>query len=291
MADQQWFPGFEGEDEKSKPQPAKPAPAAPSAKPAFDPFAGVPVDTKAAPSAPVPAPAAARPAAAPARPAPPAPVADQGDADIKPGARKDLWICPHCGAGNKPDRTTCRSCGKSPADPVVVPLHKRPVVLVGVAGVVLAAIVALFVLGGTDLSLREPGPDGVDARPRIAGSASGAYEVDAVTRFDAQRQISVSGRVVAMRDGRGLRWIALALAPAATADGFAELKPAESDGRWSLEGGVILAVVGDRRIDAKAGDWLSLTGETGDLVKDGQLMREAEGAIPVRPDAVRVAKP
>jgi hypothetical protein len=94
-----------------------------------------------------------------------------------------------------------------------------------------------------------------------------------------------------MRDGRGLRWIALALAPAAAADGFAELKPAESDGRWSLEGGVILAVVGDRRIDAKAGDWLSLTGETGDLVKDGQLMREAEGAIPVRPDAVRVAKP
>lgn len=273
------FPGFAGEDDQPAAKP--PPPPAPAPRPAFDAFAGVKVQT-AAPGAP-PAPGAAPTPGAP--PPPPLPSA-QSDDGVKPSVRRDLWTCPHCTAGNKPDRTTCRLCGKSPQDPVVIPLHRRTPVRIGaVAGAVVLAIV-LFLALRTDLSLRPAALAQVDVRPRIGGSATGTIELGGNVRFAAERRISVCGRVAAVGTGP-LRCtlIALALGPTAADERPAVTKRGDA---FDLPGGVVLAVVGEEVPRVEVGALLSVVGTTGPLLRDASFAPEGEGltAIAVQDYAV-----
>jgi len=232
------FPGFE-DDEPAKPvskpvsKPvAKPgSPAAPAAPPkpgtgtiaaggdVPPPLAGAsgPVNFEFEDSEPakpkkayVPPPAEPLPAASPGKgkaagaidrspPPPSKQAAEEADADLKPGSRKDLWNCPHCGTGNRPGRDTCRVCGKSPDEPVIVPLHKKPAVVLGVVVAVLGVLVLLcLIVFHTDLTLKEPDAAVIDAKPRIAGS--GASHSVAInlnqTAFTGAHRISVNGRVI-----------------------------------------------------------------------------------------------
>ncbi len=286
MADPNFFPGFEGDDEPKKPKPAA-KPAEP-AKPAFDPFANMPaapIETGPAAQAKPPAkPAGKPPAAAPAPPPPPPP--PDADADLKPGSRKDLWKCPHCGTGNKPDRTTCRSCGKSPDEPVIVPWHRNNVIRVGIlAGIGLIIVIAVWATR-PDLSLHEPLLDKVDRKAaRIGGSAQGSVELGNGLRFEAVSQISICGRVAATGPGPGgTLLVALALGAAA-----AEEKPSATPGNGTFEvSGVVLACTAEGAFAPKPGQILSLTGATGVLVKDGRMVNEPAGIIPVAVQEHRV---
>lgn len=285
MADKQFFPGFEGDDEPAKP--AAPVPVAPAKKPVFDPFADVPATPAAAaeaPAGPAQAPAA-KPAAPAARPPPPPPPAAD-DAELKPGSRKDLWKCPHCGTGNKPDRSSCRSCGKSQDEPVAVPWFKQPLILGGVIAAVVAVVVLLVVLTRTDLSMHEAGVSGIDKRPRIGGSGSEDAQLTGNLGLQESRQISVSGRVVALRPGaKGLHWVALALGPAAKDDvAFKDLaaNKADSGGYEFNEGCVLLCAFPNGKAEISPGQFLSLRGETGRVVEEGRYWKELGSATAVK---------
>lgn len=290
MADPNFFPGFEGDDEPAKPAaPAKAAAPAPAAKPAFDPFAGPPAASAPAAKPVAPGkPAPARPAPVPA--AAPAPAAEPDDAELKPGSRKDLWKCPHCGAGNKPDRSTCRTCGKSPDEPVILPWYKNNVIRAAILAVVGAIILLAVWMSRVDLSLHEAGPAGIDLqRPRISGSAEGSIDVSGDIKFVGTRMISVSGRVVATRQSLGMTWVALALGPNARDDEAFKALQAKPDGvGFAFDGGCVLACIFDNEPKLKPGAWLSLIGTTGDLVKDASKMHEVDGAFVVRVDEFRL---
>ncbi len=286
MADPNFFPGFEGEDEPKKQPAAKPVAPAPD-KPAFDPFAD-------AQPSPAPAPALAGPAGKPptnrvAKTAPtapaPVPAPSQDDPELKPGSRKDLWKCPHCGAGNKPDRTTCRTCGKSPDEPVVVPWYKNNIIRAGILAAIGVIIVVIVLLTRVDLSLREPSLANVDAKPRISGAAQGSIDLGSGLRFEGERQISVCGRVAAIGPGPGgTLLVALALGPAA-----ADEKPVATAITGGFEvAGVVLACHAADSFDPKPGQIISLTGATGVLVKDGRMVDNEAGVIPVAIEEHRV---
>jgi len=140
-------------------------------------------------------------------PAPSQQAADEVDADLKPGSRKDLWNCPHCGTGNRPGRETCRVCGKSPDEPVIVPFHKKPAVVLGVVGavVVLVVVVALF-LFHTDMTLKQADAAVIDSKPRISGSgASHSVTISSSpTAFTGAHRISVNGRVIGVSPCQGI---------------------------------------------------------------------------------------
>lgn len=287
MADPNFFPGFEGDDEPKKAKPVAPAKAAAPAKPAFDPFAGVPVKVN-APGEVVPAapakPATGRVGTAPAAPTPTPAAQDADDSELKPGSRKDLWKCPHCGTGNKPDRTSCRSCGKSPDEAVVVPWFKNNVLRAGILAVICVVILLAVWLSRVDASLHEPGPAGIDQqRPRISGKAEGTIEVSDGISFISTQRLSVSGRVVAVRQSLGMTWVALALGRNARDDNAFKAQIAKPQGAgFAFDGGCLLACVFDGKPELKPGAWLSLVGSTGDLVKGPSRLREAQGAIAVR---------
>ncbi len=282
MADPNFFPGFEGEDEAKKQpaKPAKPVSAAP-AKPAFDPFADAPKPAATPPAvakpptgrvakAPAPAPAQAATSSS-------APAADD-DPELKPGSRKDLWKCPHCGAGNKPDRNTCRTCGKSPDDPVIVPWYANNVIRAGILAAIGVVIVVIVMLTRVDVTLREPNLADVDRKPRIGGSATGSIDLGGGLRFEADHQISVCGRVAAVGVGPGgTVLVALALGPAAAQE---KPKATASDGSFEVEG-VVLACSVEGEFKPIVGQILSVQGATGDLVKDGRITNEPAGVIPV----------
>lgn len=307
MADKPFFPGFEGDDEPKKPEPAKPAPAAAPAKPAFDPFAGVKVDTKAGGEAPPPAakPAAAakpatgrttkpatgrtaKPAAPAAAPAPaPASAAAAEDADLKPGSRKDLWKCPHCGAGNKPDRDTCRACGKGRDEPVVIPWWKNNVIRAGILAVIGVVVILVVVITRPDLSLKEPTPANADQQARIGGTGQGSVDLGNGLKLEGEKQIAVCGRVAAVGSGPGgTMLVALALGVAAQ-----EEKPTAKPANGSFEvDGIVLACDAEDGFAPKPGQMLSLTGVLGVLVKEGRVVNEPAGIMPVQVQEFRLGK-
>ena len=180
------------------PQPAKaPAPKAPAA---FDPFAGVAVDPKAAA-------AAAKPTAASQA------AAADAEADIKPGMAKDLWPCPHCGTKNKPNRETCRQCGKSPSDPVVVPWHQPLGVRLGIVGGALAVIVLLgWLIFGGSIVLVPADAEHIDGKPRTGGSPGAEVVLDSGQTFVPRSKYAVCGRVLLVNPAaNGLTSVVLAL--------------------------------------------------------------------------------
>ncbi len=273
-----FFPGFEGDDEPKK-APAKPAaPASAPAPGGFSAFGEAKIDASIAGAAkaavPVPVPGAAKPAA------PAAPV-DPTEADLKPGHAKDLWKCPHCGTGNKPGRTTCRSCGKSPSDPVIRPAVKNPVILAGIGGAVVLVIVLMMLVGGGDVTLSPAGPDALDRSPRQGGA--GTEQQFEGQSWLGRKGYAVSGRVVAVRPVSGLGNalnVALALGPdAANEEAFATVK-------WAIEGQLIEERANPRGVTVVAlhlvfngavpaipvGHFLSLKGEKGQLSEGTSLV-------------------
>ena len=282
MADPNFFPGFEGDDEPAKP--AKPAPkpaAADPAKPVFDPFAEAkapaPPVAPGKPAKPGTNRVAKAPAPAPAPVSAPPPPPD-ADADIKPGSRKDLWKCPHCGTGNKPDRTTCRSCGKSPDEPVVIPWFKNNVIRAAIFAVIGLIIIGIVMLTRVDVSLREPTLANVDKAPRITGKGIASIDLGNGLKLEGERMISICGRVAAVGTGPGgTVLVALALGPAA-----AEEKPSATPANGSFEvAGVVLACSAEDNFDPKSGQIISLTGVVGVLVKEGRIVDEPAGLLPV----------
>lgn len=269
-----WFPGFIGDDEPKK-EAAPPAPSAPAA-PAPAPA-----------PAPTPTPAPPKPAAPkPAPPPPPAAAAEDEDRDIKPGSRKDLWKCPHCGAGNKPERDTCRTCGKKPTEPVVVRWHQQPLIRLGIL-LVIGLIAGLIIwTSRTDLSLHEPRLASVDRQPRIGGSVTGSIELGGGLSISLDSQISVCGRVAALGNGPGgTQLIALALGPMARDE---HPPVSKAGGTLSIEGGVILACSGEGLpASLKPGQLLSLRGETGRIMKEGQFAKGTDGLIAVYVEAAK----
>jgi hypothetical protein len=301
------FPGFEGEDEEEKPAKpaAKPAVPAKPAAPAKPPTGKVAKGDATAPTlqgagsvdyqfeesseepapkkkAYAPPPAEAAPPPTPVAPSPgkgargsmqPAIEADV-DPDLKPGSRKDLWTCPHCGTGNKPGRDTCRKCGKSPDDVVVVPLFKRPPVIGAAAGgVVLLIVLIAMVFGGTDLTLKPAEVSSIDSKARIGGSASGTHDIDGHT-FTARKQISVCGRCVGsmpmQSPNGGLTVVLLLGKPAKDDDLVKACEPTFNGELTDLPSApgkfVILHLLSTNKLDAtRKGQVVSLVGEVGDL--------------------------
>ena len=291
MADNKpFFPGFEDD-----PKPPSPVKAPEQAKaPAFDPFAGVQVKAPGlVDSAPAPAPAGG------SRPTPSnkpvAPPTQETEEDVKPGARKDLWNCPHCGSGNRPDRNTCRACGKSKDEPVVVPWQRKPAVWIVAGAAAIVVIVLAVVLSRTDLRLRDPDAAKADAKPRIGGSATGGFDLPGGIRLDVDRQISVCGRIAGLGTGPGgVRTVALVLGASAR-ESQVIAKPT-THGNFEFESpaqGVVLACVFDDPEAGKkltVGSVLSVLGETGSLLSGGAFVRDAEHMIPVHVIQSRTAE-
>lgn len=313
------FPGFDGDDQPKPAKPAAkpaPAPAAPAfefeesepkpkkpatgrvEKPAaagnvnpfadqavqVNPFAGQAVQapgTVAEPPKSQPGTdRVAKPGARAAKPAAPTPAADPADQDIKPGMAKDLWLCPHCGAKNKPARETCRECGKSPSDEVEAPWFKNPVILGAIGGgLVLLIVLCTFLLGGADLSLRPPGPGHLDSAPRLGKGALGEHEMGESRKFFAKKAISVSGRVIHTQEHPTATWltvVVLGLGGRISEDGVFEPTKAQWNSEaWQVSGApkhVTLFCVFDGKPPLKRGDYLSLTGLSGVAEQDATIV-------------------
>lgn len=287
------FPGFE--------EPAPPAPpVTPAAAP--PPLAAYAFEDDEAPAAPTrprhpsvgaatagpapavpPAPPAATPT--PVRPPAPAPVPDASE-DIRPGSAKDLWTCPHCGAGNKPQRTTCRSCGKSPKDAVAAPWFLRPVAL-GVAGAVLAAGVAGWWLTRVDLTRRPAEAATVDAAVRSKAQRSDDVTLDGRT-FTPRRAFSVVGRVVGSRSHpsvSGVTTVVLALGTAAEEGTFDQVAVTFNGERTEVSGGrhAVLHVVGPIEVPPRGG-YLSVAGRSGTLAEGLVVIQALDDGLVVVPN-------
>ncbi|NRA40094.1 MAG: hypothetical protein HRU15_18260 [Planctomycetes bacterium] len=130
--------------------PEKTSPSSPGAKADFDAFADVGEEDPDADSA--------------------------ADAEIKPGQGKDLWTCLHCQSKNKPNRDTCRKCGKTAEDEVIIPLFSRPPVKFGaIGGAVFIVLMVIMSALTVDVSLPAVGADAMgedytNNGVRIAGS-------------------------------------------------------------------------------------------------------------------------
>jgi hypothetical protein len=190
-------PAFELDD--APPAKPKAKAAAPAAAAAFDPFADQKVSLPLGGSG---SGVAAPPPTASAR----APSPPEDEIDIRPGAAKDLWACPHCGARNKPTRSSCRDCGKLPSDEVVVPWHRKPRNQAMVAGGVVAFILLYLLVTHVDTSLHPAGAADIDDAVRMGGGGKGERDIDG-HKFDGKGAFSVSGRVIATGLSGGAAWV------------------------------------------------------------------------------------
>ncbi len=198
------FPGFQEDDDA--PAPAPDVGPAPSPAKIFDDDGSTDVPAS-APAGGGPRPSAARifddtggagvdgPASSSA--GEPASAADE---DLKPGSRDDLWPCPHCGVRNKPERDTCRKCGKRPDEAKEPPLWLQPKFLGGTAAVLLVVVLAGYLLSRPDFTLSAPVPANIDAAARWDRSGGEVTGIGGGTFVPAGR-FAVCGRVVSMRRG------------------------------------------------------------------------------------------
>lgn len=235
------------------------------------------------PAPPAP-PAAADPQApAPARPVapPPAPAQAQeaDDPDLKPGSRKDLWPCPHCGTKNKPDRTSCRACGKAPDDAKDIPFWKKKPFLGGAAAG-FAFFALLWFVTRADLSLKEPGKASID----IGGKTTVERELVGKT-FTPRGRISICGRIVASRptpNTDGTTDVIVVLGGASDS-AVEEAKPVFNNDRIDEvpSGAQVLHLVTSEKLTLDRGAWISVVGDYGILADGAQLVRSAEDGYTV----------
>lgn len=246
----------------------------------------------AAKAAPPAASAQARTSVPAAKPAPrsPQPEAEPDNPELKPGSRKDLWNCPHCGTGNKPDRNSCRDCGKSPSDPVIRPWTKNPVVLGGIAASAVALFAIVWFATRPNLEFRQPGPGAVDRQARLGSGSAEDRSLDGNRTFETKGRISVVGRVLTSKTfSGGGTTVALALGTAASDDTeFKSLRASSSGNGFKVpDGTLILHLVGLKEKPAR-GTWLSLVGDRGVVTEGGRIVAGDEGDAVV-PDQLEMA--
>ena len=284
------FPGFQDDPSAAS---APPAPSAPPAQP--PPLAAYAFEDDDAPAAPAPAkPVAAKPALptpAPAAraPLPPRPVAppapEPEPEDVVPGSGKDLWTCPHCGSGNKPQRTTCRSCGKSPQDAVAKPWFLRPVTMIAAVAVVVVVLAAMKFLRA-DLSLHPADAAHVDKAIRSGGGREPDIEVDGRT-FTPRKQMSVVGRVVATRahpSVSGVTTVVLALGADAKDVAFEQVAATFNGERTEVSGGrhAVVHLLKPQTIPERGG-YFSVAGRAGDLAEGMHVIQALDDGMVVLP--------
>jgi len=271
------FPGFL----EDKPQPKK-KPDVGAQAGGFNPFADVEVQSSplgiTQPGSGVPVPA--KPTAAAAPPAgfnafagaDTAPASAANEAEIKPGQGKDLWACPHCGAKNKPDRSTCRECGKKPTDEVIIPFMKTPAGRFGVpAGVVLAVVILGWLMFGGSVKLVPAGAGHIDSAVRRGGAVGPEETINGLV-FQPKNLIAVSGRVIAVGNTSGLTTIVLALGKDAKDDEAIASVGVDFGAQPPLiqpELRTVILYVFGNVPEISKGSYLSVLGDGGRLIRDG----------------------
>lgn len=278
--DDDFFPGFAEDDKPSaKPTfapPPAPPPAAGGEPAGFNPFADAPPSGDPAAMPPAPAPAAANIGAAIMDEAQQEAGDEDGDeGEVRPGQGKDLWTCPHCGAKNKPKRTTCRSCSKSPDEAVVPVWQKQLPAILGAAAVVVIGLLLWSFLAGPSFALTTPAVANIDDAIRRDTSGGATISLADDRSFTVRGRIAACGRVVAVEPSADPPFVVLAFGESA--------RHPEQAGqlRWQGNGVVMHSTFGDQAkpfaqlvlaegdLDrAEVGGVYSLTGSWGD-VTDG----------------------
>ena len=276
---------FEFEDAPA----AKPAEKKPAAAPAFNPF-----------DEPVTVPSATAPSAAAARaPAPAAPGTgrvekpgtgktvkppiDPADSEIAPGLAKDLWLCPHCGAKNKPSRETCRECKKSPADEVMKQWFLQPKIIGPVAGGLVLVVVLIMWLSSVDLTLHPAGT--VDKAVRSASDPQVDLDLGDTHKFTVKKTASVSGRVIATSDYAVAPWmqaVVIGLGSSASDDATFSTWTAEFDGDGYVvkapKYATLFLIHEGTKPALKPGDYISVQGKAGVPEQDHIIVKGTDNA-------------
>ncbi len=199
------------------------------------------------------------------------------DGDIAPGLAKDLWLCPHCGAKNKPTRETCRECKKSPQDDVEKPWFLQPKIIGPVVGGVVLVVLLIMWLTSVDLTLHPAGT--VDKAVRSASVPQVDVDLGDTRKFTVKKTASVSGRVIAVTDYAVAPWlqaVVVGLGSSASNDAAFSTWSAEFDG----DGMVVKApkyatlfLINDTKATLKPGDYLSVLGKAGVAEQDNMIVK------------------
>jgi len=197
--------------------------------------------------------------------------------DIAPGLAKDLWLCPHCGAKNKPTRETCRECKKSPQDEVEKPWFLQPKIIGPVVGGLVLVVVMIMWLTSVDLTLHPAGT--VDKAVRSASVPQVDVDLGDTRKLTVKKTASVSGRVIAVTDYAIAPWlqaVVVALGSSASDDAAFSTWSAEFDG----DGMVVKApkyatlfLINDSKATLKPGDYLSVLGKAGVAEQDNMIVK------------------
>lgn len=207
----------------------------------------------------------------------PKPPVDPADADIMPGTAKDLWLCPHCGAKNKPSRETCRECKKSPHDEVEKPWFLQPKIIGPMVGGVVLFVVLIMWLTSVDLSLRPAGT--LDSKVRSAGVTQMDVDLGETRKFTVKRTAAVSGRVISATDYAIAPWmtaVVIGLGSSASDDAVFGTWTAEYDGdgmKVNAPKYATLFLITDTKPTLKPGDYLSVVGKAGVAEQDHMIVR------------------
>lgn len=281
-----FFPGFQEDEKPATPQKK---PTKPSGDAAFNPF-DEPVNVLAVPSTTAPPPAP-KSSAKPRRKSSAGFDAFAGsqnqeeadDADLKPGSRKDLWICPHCGAGNRPNRDTCRSCGKSPDEAVAAPWFKQPIFLMGIGGAVIGLILLYLVVSGPSFALGPASTAGI-GEDVVTEQAAGDSIDFGDNVFIQQGRFAAVGRLHSIKEVDGFKQLTLVFGDQARDAGAKLIARGNKVGIQNGLGNFVASPTAhitlldpDGRFDAatEAGAIVSLTGQWGEL--DG-VVRSSPGS-------------
>ena len=215
--------------------------------------------------------------------------AEENDPDLKPGSRKDLWSCPHCGTGNKPERTTCRSCGKAPTDAKETPTWQQPKVIVAViAGVVL--LMVIWILMKPSLAFKSPGAATIDSKIRRGGAQTHARELVGKT-FTPSGRLAVAGRICVARTmpgNDGVTTVVLLLGAGASDENLANAKVTFNNQLIDNlpDHAVVVNLITTEKLDTTPGKWLSIVGDYGDLSDPAQLVHTADQGDTVAVDQI-----
>ena len=212
-------------------------------------------------------------------PTAPQPAAEADDPDLKPGSRKDLWACPHCGTGNKPERTTCRSCGKAPTDAKETPVWQQPkVIAAAIGGVVL--LIFIWILMKPSLALKPPGASSLDSKIRRGSAQTQARELVGKT-FTPNGRLAVAGRICvarAMPGADGVTTVVLLLGAGASDENLAKAKVTFNNQIIDNlpDHAVVVNLITSDKLDTTPGKWLSIVGDYGELSDPAQLVHTAD---------------
>jgi hypothetical protein len=207
---------------------------------------------------------------------------DAGIGDIAPGLAKDLWLCPHCGAKNKPNRESCRECRKLPGDPVEKPWFKNPVIAGPVAGGAVLLVLLVMWLTSVDLGLHAAGT--VDAKVRSAATTHEELDLPEGRHFSVKRTAAVSGRVITATDYLVAPWltaVVVGLGSKATDDAEFSTWSAEFDGEgYAVKAprhATLFLYFSDGKPAIKAGDYISVVGKAGVAAQDSTIVKGSDG--------------